>query len=477
MKYVKSISKNSKGGIKNVKTRIKKEENNSYLQNSKTQVKANINTCLKQISKEQGITLIALVVTIVVLLILAGITITFVLGENGIINMAQRAADATNKATQKEQEDLADITNQMQNYLNGNDGSGGTTPGADKLTPDDKGKLVTGENKPYEDETGKAIIPGGFCVVKDSIENPEDKNTVESGLVISDVQDDDLDNSKHGNQFVWIPVEDYSKFHLIEGYYNGNLGTMLSQATNPSREAGASLEAGTPLAKNSTAGSIESIEMYKSVKENKGFYIGRFEAGIVGTTDNYNLSTKTKADGSVKPLVQKGVGVWNTIPWGGTSSDTSSSDKLPGDDTKPGAVVVARSLYPESDTIHKVTSTLCYGVQWDAALNFIDSNYEKAEGNLTSFVADSTDKGNYTGSIAVTGSSQAYQQKHIYDLAGNVYEWTMEAYNTNYRVVRGGSFYFTGTLGPASYRNHSVPDISDNSIRPSPSFIFVTLYP
>ena len=459
-----------------MKTRIKKEENNSYLQNSKTQVKANINTCLKQTSKEQGITLIALVVTIVVLLILAGITITFVLGENGIIDMAQRAADATNNAMQKEQEDLANITNQMQNYLNG--GSGGTTPdGGNKLTPDDKGKLVTGENKPYEDETGKAIIPGGFCVVKDSKENPEDKNTVESGVVISDAEDDDLDNSKHGNQFVWIPVEDYSKFHLIEGYFNGNLDTMLSQATNPSREAGASLEAGTPLAKNSTAGSAESIAMYKSVKENKGFYIGRFEAGIVGTTDNYNLSTKTKADGSVKPLVQKGVGVWNTIPWGGTSSDTSPFDQLPGDDTKPGAVVVARSLYPESDTIHKVTSTLCYGVQWDAALNFIDPNYEKAEGNLTSFVADSTGKGNYTGSIAVTGSSQAYQQKHIYDLAGNVYEWTMEAYRTVYRVNRGGNYNHTATNIPASHRSNSSPNSSDDVVRPSPSFIFVTLYP
>ena len=42
-------------------------------------------------------------VTIVVLLILAGITITFVLGENGIINMAQRAADATNRAMEKKQ--------------------------------------------------------------------------------------------------------------------------------------------------------------------------------------------------------------------------------------------------------------------------------------------------------------------------------------------------------------------------------------
>ena len=54
-------------------------------------------------------------VTIVVLLILAGITITFVLGENGIINMAQRAADATNKAVGKEQNDSAHITKQMTN--------------------------------------------------------------------------------------------------------------------------------------------------------------------------------------------------------------------------------------------------------------------------------------------------------------------------------------------------------------------------
>ena len=70
------------------------KEKNVSLLNSKSNVGRN----------SQGITLIALVVTIVVLLILAGITITFVLGENGIINMAQRAADATNNAMQKSKE-------------------------------------------------------------------------------------------------------------------------------------------------------------------------------------------------------------------------------------------------------------------------------------------------------------------------------------------------------------------------------------
>ena len=428
----------------------------------------------------RGITLVALVVTIVVLLILAGITIVYVFGDNGVFGKAKEAKDKTEQAKQDEQDYLGNVDNTINKYANGNgggsgNGSGGTTNPPDQPEPvaPEKGEILTEDKTEYTDENGdKAIIPGGFCVVEDSKENPEDKNTVKDGLVISDVANDDLDNSKHGNQFVWIPVEDYSKFHLIEGYYDGKLDTMLSEEENPAREAGASIEAGTPLDKNSTAGSSESIAMYKSVKENKGFYIGRFEAGIAGTKDNYNLTTQTKADGTVKPLVQKGVGVWDSITWGGAG--TSPSDQLGGDDTKPGAVVVARSLYPESDTIHKVTSTLCYGVQWDAALNFIDPNYEKAEGNLTSFVADSTGKGNYTGNIAVTGSNPAYQQKHIYDLAGNVSEWTMEAYVTNRRVVRGGKYDYAGTSNPASNRYVSSPNSSDGHVRSSLSFIFVT---
>ena len=100
----------------NTKENIKRGDEKKMSEKKKQKV--------NKMSKASGITLIALVVTIVVLLILAGITITFVLGENGIINMAQRAADATNNAMQKEQESLGDITNQLQNYLNGGSGEG-----------------------------------------------------------------------------------------------------------------------------------------------------------------------------------------------------------------------------------------------------------------------------------------------------------------------------------------------------------------
>ena len=314
-----------------------------------------------------------------------------------------------------------------------------------------KGKIVIGNNVKWKDETNEypAIIPVGFCVVKGA-------GTIEEGLVISDVEDDDMENTKHGNQFVWIPVNDYSKFHLIEGYSSSVLQKYISQEVDPSREAGDILNVvGRPMTKNSTKGIAESVAMYNSVKNNHGFYIARFEAGIEGTTDNYSLSAENKkvADGKTKPLSKKGVGVWNEIPWGGTSSNTAS-DGLPGDDTANGAVKVARSMYTKSNTCG-VTSTLCYGVQWDAVMNFIDTNYVKEEGNLTSFVANSEGNGNYGSSSAkLTGY---YEVKNIYDLGGNMNEWTMEAYDSNYRLGRGGHDNVDGSYGPASARGNAPP--------------------
>lgn len=398
----------------------------------------------QKIKNTTGITLVALVVTIVVLLILAGITIMYTMGENSIFKKAQEAKDKTDQAIKNEQEYFNNLDNMVNQYIGGNSSEGSTETKTE-----------------YTDSNGdKAPIPSGFYVVGDSKINPEDKNTVRDGLVISDEKDDDLDNSKHGNQFVWIPVEDYSKFHLIEGYYKGSLDTKLSEDSNPSREAGDTATAGSPGKpnnSNSVAGTAESMEMYKSVKENGGFYIARFEAGIAGTTVSTTTEdiNKQTQDGTVKPVSKKGVGVWNWIPWGGTTV-VEASDNLVGNDKANGAVKVARSMYPTSDTHHKVTSTLCYGVQWDATLNFIDSKY--IGGTATGYVKDSTDKGNYAGNIATTGSNTAYQQKHIYDMAGNVYEWTMEAYNTDYRVVRGGDYHNDGNFNPSSYRYNYKPE-------------------
>ena len=111
-------------------------------------------------------------------------------------------------------------------------------------------------------------------------------------------------------------------------------------------------------------------------------------------------------------------------------------------------------MYTKSETCG-VTSTLCYGVQWDAVMQFLDSSYVKADGKCSSIVSNSTRKGNYSGSISTTGY---YAEKNIYDLAGNVYEWTMEAYDSSYRVGRGGGYGGYGSRYPASYRSSFTPD-------------------
>ena len=98
---------------------------------------------------------------------------------------------------------------------------------------------------------------------------------------------------------------------------------------------------------------VEVEKMYKSVKYNGGFYIGRYEAG---KDINNNV------------VCTKGVDVYNNIGW--SNSDTMTVET-------GGAVQLARNFASNQgyDTT-KVHSTLCYSVQWDTALNFIDPGYK-----------------------------------------------------------------------------------------------------
>ncbi len=85
--------------------------------------------------KERGITLIALVVTIVVLLILAGVTITMILGEDGIIEAAREAAEKTNVAIKDEQQMLQNMADVANEYINGNGGIGSGSGSTNTETP------------------------------------------------------------------------------------------------------------------------------------------------------------------------------------------------------------------------------------------------------------------------------------------------------------------------------------------------------
>ena len=75
---------------------------------------------LQEVKKEvSGITLIALAVTIVVILILAGVTIDAVFSENGIINKAKEAANSMNNAVANDQTELNDLLEELNEIMNG----------------------------------------------------------------------------------------------------------------------------------------------------------------------------------------------------------------------------------------------------------------------------------------------------------------------------------------------------------------------
>ena len=246
------------------------------------------------------------------------------------------------------------------------------------------------------------LIPEGFYYVG---------GTKEEGIVISDDPDDEGKGTSHevaqtlqGNQFVWVPVEVDEDFKTYEGYQNGSLQSRKSNCEEP-YSGGYETE------------QDEYYAMKTSVLRYNGFYVGRYEAGTTA-------SSGTGIRGNL--VVKQGANVYNNIKWGNSMTDATG-----------GAVELAKNFDTERGYT-SVTSTLIYGVQWDAIMAWIDPAYKTGSCAEDSFVRDSTGKGYYNqSSPTVTGASESYTVKNIYDLAGNCYEWTMESYDTNYRVIRG----------------------------------------
>ncbi len=370
------------------------------------------NKRFQKISHEKGITLVALVITIIILIILSTIAISNLFGDNGLLEKATDAgAYYSNKAVYID-DSIANMTSYIDETIGG--------------IKSEEGRF-TSDGVP---------IPEGFYYVG---------GTKEEGVVISDNQADENKGTSYevaqeliGNQFVWIPVEDTSSYQRYVGYYNGSLESdlipELLDICNEPYEEGYEEEA------------EEYNAMYVSVIKNKGFYVGRYETGTTSTSARTSSSGTNVED----TVVKQGVYLYNYIGW--NSNGSMSSDE-------GGAVELARQ-FADANQYTSVTSTLIYGVQWDAIMNFIDSNYSTGTCDTnTSYVANSTGKGNYTGIITATGSNSEYSVKNIYDLAGNASEWTMEALDTRYRVIRGGN----GTSGlqyPASFRNGISPSAS-----------------
>ena len=435
----------------------------------------------------KGITLVALVVTIVVLLILAGVSINLVLGDNGIIAKAKEAQRKSAEATQNDLIGMNELAQQLEEKINGSAGSGGNGgnggtggSGAGTKVPAE----ATAETAPY--------FPDNTFTKKEG--------KIDTGLVIQDAS---------GNEYVWVVVPK-SLYNNTD--YNSNDAKKPSSSTDYANieyclhQYTATYRNGTDYsdtyaADTDNVGWFADVTAYnnlknsmlKSVYENGGFYVGRYEAGIVENRTGYgptNSNGKFTIEGMPTPV---------------TKADAYPYTHV----TRTQAQNLASNA-----NLGTKTSSLMFGVQWDLVLAFMHNKGNIADSTLTS---NSTTIGNYIkstfdlnrgkyaqfdksgntwnnfdsalGSIVVsnettgkmkkteqssyengilltTGGTEQSKVMNIYDIAGNVSEWTLEwtSGDSGPCATRGGFYYDNGSYLPAASRSNYYPSNCNDAL-------------
>lgn len=453
-----------------------------------------LNTKNKIPKANNGITLIALVITIIVMMILVAVTITMAV-NGGLFGYATKAGQETNRVVAEEQEWGAGSV--IEQYLYGITKDVASLPEYSEDLMDETTKLLT-TNAKYISGNQVAVVPKGFKVVP----GLNGTTTIADGLVITD-QVDSSGNSI-GNEFVWIPVTYTARntdtnpengyddgFDLV--FYRSDWSDNARGTTKYTETTGSSYNE--PLSPGGYTNEVaEYNDMVQSVYKNGGFYIGRFEAGTtvertlypVNSTSPYASNNNQISDEErTSPLVVKrGAYPYNYVGWGADIDDytsnvlyTSGSKNY---DQGKGALYLSKQMYYGKDV--GVTSTLCYGIQWDAMMDFVkddDHNVTRdySWGNYNDIGFSCTGKYFANGAgwssitptnkpkgvsrLLTTGASETNQAKNIYDVAGNCFEWTNEAYSSSVRVRRGGSFADSLYYFPASSRDGLRPTYSE----------------
>ena len=373
-------------------------------------------------TRENGITLIALVVTIVVLLILAGVSVNALFGNSGIIEKAKEAQNAMNKAKENDEKGINELTNWLDNQVNGT--TGGTTGGDDTSTTPKISTLVgkvVDKNTKAEDAYGNKItIPKGFKVLANGT-STESATYTYSGDNIPAVQDGIvIENGTDGNQFVWVPVGTiknkdnttktitlgrYSDFTATNGEYTP---AQVASVENCTQEVVISTyykelstfregnSATNSTAQNATARDLKTF--IETSLTNGGYYIARFEASKNTTTNKIESQYNKTVSTSI---------------------------------TQPTAAELAREMYGEVQENNELVyaSDLINSYAWDTAIIFIQTY--STETDASSYASK-----NKSTSFANTGRNND-KYCNIWDMSGNAFEWTTE-YST-YSI--GSSFY------------------------------------
>ena len=417
----------------------------------------------KRILKERGITLIALVVTIVVLLILAGVSINAIFSENGIIKRAQDAQNKMNNAQESDLNALNDLDKWINNQVNGITG-GGTTGGDANPSTTPKISTLVGtvvdKNTKAEDAYGNKItIPKGFKVLAHGTAAGSATYTY-SGDNIAAVQDGIvIENGTDGNQFVWVPVGTIKN-------KNNTTNTITLGRYEFDSNTGA-LKSNTPAQVASVENCTQEVVISNSCKE-----LSVFRAGNTATDSTAQNATARNLKEFISTTLSNGGYYIARFEASGTASKITSkyNQTVLGNITQPNAAKAAREMYGEIKENNKLVyaSDLVNSYAWDTAIIFIQT-YGTGE-DASSYASK-----NKSTSFSKTGINND-KYCNIWDMSGNASEWTTEystySSDSNFApcVYRGG--YYLAAYGGASYytshrfNGNTASSVSSIGLRP-----------
>lgn len=328
----------------------------------------------------------------------------------------------------------------------------------------------------------------------------DDTSTTDSTSTKTTLEEQQIKNifdlQKERNQYVWVPIDDISKLYGVDN--NGKLwgklynfstsgrsnrnwtetnGIMsITNATNyrepdavwgtgsyPYDTDGYSLMHSSGLGQTRYEMLVQELEqkyleIIESIKKYGGFYIGRYETGGLSSTAvinkmNTDIGSQNWYTMYKKCLTLKGNNnnittmmitgsLWDeTLDWLVSSKTTNSE----------GTVLTYQLVGSNSTT---------FGNYYNATFNYIAKDAEMPTATETKETSKSV--------IIPTGSAEYTKTNNIYDMAGNVWEWTTEAYSANNRVCRGGYCNYYGNVNPVAGRSYYNPNINGSSSKRVP---------